>query len=484
MEEDFQLYLLIDDVLKHDYHDPEVFTRRQEHLAQVLLEASAVERETAKDYILMLIATTAIDEVDGNSYVEYIEDIEAGRTPSLPELKNAEYRQSREFIDTLKSSDSHYSTGLTWLGDFLSPRSVTPSYLTPKGHVISLLESIASTARFYRILTALALRPTNHAFAALLKPPCSNQLNSFVSVLEKLLHSRFSRVMKQFAVAKASHDLKTSLLVGVLKGCGQKLVTANIARGFNNLKQLKSGTSRDFSMENSFTPVHFRPYDIFERERLRQSAACSLVFKTKLTVEQLALWRWVLFVREKVFVLKNIAAGLKKIRGIGKRCRKYVAVTLWHSLLPQPSRFTSYINSPDKTMHSEFSSLRSSAYNIYLSRLNKLNLLSVLVMSVRCSVEQIALWKWKLAVTHQKRKLIIRILKLCARAAVTQRAKVALHQWKGSTSKRVRCLPQVVMKATLRWYFIRKTAFAALSKLTEPVLRRANSMWESLVRLN
>jgi hypothetical protein len=484
MEEDLQLYLLIDDVLKHDYVDPEVFARRQEQLSQVLLEASAVERETAKDHILMLIATAAIDEVDGNSYVEYIEDIEAGRTPSFPELKNAEYRQSREFIDTFKSSDSPYSTGLTWLGDFLSPRSVTPSYLTPRGQMISLLESIASTTRFYRILTALALRPTNHAFAALLKPPCTPQLKTFVSVLEKLLLSRYSRALNQIAVAKASNDLKASLLVGVLKSCGQKLATANKARGFNNLKQLKHLTSQDFSMENSFTPVHFRPYDIFERERLRQSAACSLVFKCRLTVEQLALWRWVLFVREKVFVLKNIAAGLRKIRGLGKRCRKYAAVTLWHSLLPQPSRFTSYMNSPDKTMHSELSSLRSSAYNIYLSRLNKLNLLSVLVMSVRCSVEQIALWKWKLTVTHQNRKLIIRILKLCAKAAVKQRAKSALHLWKASTSKRVSCLPQVVMKASLRWYFIRKTAFATLSKLTEPLLRRSNSMWESLVRLN
>jgi hypothetical protein len=491
MAKDFQLYVMIDDVLKNDFPEVDDLGRRQEALDKYLLETSVGGRDTAKDYILMLLGTSVIDEVDGHLYLQFIDNIEAGRCPCSPVLQNIENRQSQLLLDTLKTDESHIS--MNWIHDFLTPQLATSNLaalaLNGKGESdhARLLESISASARFHRLLTVIALRPINQAFAAVVKPPTGPEaVKALTGVIRRRLQATLQGVLGQLQVKGSSNALKASLLVGSLKSLKQRLNTADKAFGLSKLRETSLPRSLDMSV-NDFSFMRSRPNSaIFEREQLRQSACSAMIFLCRLTVEQQALWRWILVAKERTAKLTDFETGDRKIRGIAKRSRKYAALTLWNSLLPQPSRFTSVLHSPVKTPYSELSCSRSSAYKVYLSRLTKLNLLSVLVMSVRCSVEQLALWKWRLAVTHQRRRLMIRILKHCAKAAVRQKAKSALHQWRLFTTKDLSRLPLTLTKSSLRWFFVKRTVFTVLSKLTDshPRLRRCNTMWQSVVRLN
>lgn len=490
MAKDYQLYVMIDDVLKNDFHEVDDLAKRQEALDKYLLETSVGGRDAAKDYILMLIGTSVIDEVDGHLYLQFISNIEAGRCPCSPVLQNIENRQSHLLLDTLKTDESHIS--INWTHDFLTPRLATSNLaalaLNGKGEADHgrLLESISASSRFHRLLTVISLRPINQAFSAIVKPPTGPAaVKDLTGVIRRRLQATLQGVLGQLKLKSNSNALKASLLVGSLKSLKQRLNTADKAFGLSRLKET-SLRSLDVS-GNDFSFMRSRPTSaIYEREQLRQSACSALIFLCRLTVEQQALWRWILIAKERTAKLTDFETGDRKIRVIAKRSRKYAALTLWNSLLPQPSRFTSVTNSPVKTQYSELSSSRSSAYKVYSSRLNKLNLLSVLVMSVRCSVEQLALWKWKLAVTQQRRRLMIRILKHCTKATIRQMAKSALHQWRLFTTKDLSRLPLTLTKSSLRWFFVKRAVFTMFSKLTDshPRLRRCNSMWQSVVRLN
>lgn len=514
MAEEQRMYQLIDEVLKNDYVDAELFAKSQERLAQNLLTCPAVHRNAAKDYILTLMETAAIDDVDGDLYVKYINAIRAGRRPTQPQLKNAQKRLTSWNLETIKNSDSLFSSGLTGLSEFMTQRS-GPSTLAllAKGERTSdptsssLLESIAATTKFQRILTALALRSENSAFAAITKPQKRvNEAHLFIKALQRRQKAIFIAVFKQLKQTNSVLKYKASILVQTLKAIMTKNNIANKAFGFNILARERALYSRDFSVLDTLTPVSFRGMtpihfrapitpvnfkitaDIFEREKRRQQACLAMIFNCKLTVEQLSLWRWVIHVRETRTRLKNIQSGERKIRGIAKRSRKFAALTLWNSLLPLPSRFNSMIVSPDRTLQSEMSTFRSNAYRVYLTRLNKLNILSTFVMTVRCSVEQIALWKWKLAITGQRRRKIIRILKLCAKSAVKLRGQGAFHHWKLMTTKGTKILPPLIKKSILRWYYVKKSAFTMFSMASgheaKPLIFRSSStMWESLIRL-
>lgn len=531
MDEDLKLYLLLDDVLKNDYTDLEVFSRRQESLAKFLSEASTIDRDSAKDYILMLLGTAAVDDVDANLYIEFIDDIESGKRPSPPELKNAENRHSNLFIDTFKSSDSHFSSGMTWINDFLTPRAAgdfltprgTGDFLTPRGagdflspraganlatlmlngkdsaSKHSLLESIAATTKFCKILTVLAQRPANQAFAAVVKPfKPAKELKGLVKMIARRQRTACQGAIAQLKLAESAKRRKVTALADALKTLQLKNTVANKAFGLNKLFRPKVVRGETFSrgeaisrvefsgLDISMTPVPFKiSTDIFLQEKRKQAACKVFVFKCRLSVEQLALWRWVLQVRESQERMKNLEQGLRLIKGLAKRTRKFAALTLWNSLLPHPSRFTSYMHTPDRTLRSDLSNMRSSAYQIYLSRLNKLNILTTFVMSVRCSVEQIGLWKWKIAITLQKRRQIIRILKICAKSAVKSRGIAAIDRWKRMTVKGARVLPRIIAKANLRWFYVKKPLFAIFSMGSgaSPTHRGNGSMWRALVRL-
>lgn len=488
--EEVPLYALIDEVLKDNYTDTDRFTKTLETLTNTLLNATGNARNSARAYILALRGAE-VDELDCWSYIDYIDSIDSGQRPSVPKLKNAESRYLPLNLDAPKNKEVRLKEGLTELTELTTPRSGPTSLASVSfggrdsdSTMKSLLEAIADSAEFNRILTSLALRSESHAFNASVRP--RNQLNP-----AKLLANSLNRHKREVCLA-AFKSLKPHKTAGCLTAmlfaqALERLVSLHMIafKAFGFIALTKVGCHRDlgtYDCSLSASQFNYRYCaDIFAREKRKQAACLKCVFFCKLTVEQLALWRWAIYVRDCKTRVKAILTGVRIAKLVAKKTCMYAAFKLWNSLLPLPSRISSIEESPDsRTAPSEGSTFRSSAYQMYLTRLNKLNILTTLVMSVRCSVEQLSLWKWKVAVTLQRRRQIIRVLKLCAKSVVKHRARSAFYHWKELTVKGAKALPNVVKKAVLRWHYVKKLAFVVISGASshesKPPMKRLGSI--------
>jgi hypothetical protein len=193
----------------------------------------------------------------------------------------------------------------------------------------------------------------------------------------------------------------------------------------------------------------------YHQAQLKLKVVNAFISTCSLKVEQHSLWRWGLAISQIKRRTEAIELALLKL---SRATRGLVLVKAFHVWATTRLRLpkTRHVSSCSGTF-------LGNASLLYQSWLFRVKLGEKLIENSRCSIEQMALWKWSLKTRQAKlaslKATLLQLRRVCRKA----RHRVALQQWRKGVGASPRQLCGVLRQANMRWFYSLKATWTRLS---------------------
>lgn len=286
--------------------------------------------------------------------------------------------------------------------------------------------------------------------STLQKAKAFQKLKPFTKKVPWLQLSAINSPNKSFLDSSSRFTCRERLLVTVLNQVHCRLLQRHFDRIVFNLNPLEES-----AVNQSQLQLAIRTY---RHSQLKRRVIEAFIHKCRLKVEQHAVWRWSLAISDIRRRKETMELALVKLNHANRAMMLEKAMMDWVTTKPRKA-FKSNVHTPRST------TITGGASFLYHSRVFRIKLAERLIENSRCSIEQMALWKWSLASQkakklHQK-TVLLRLKKLL----YNTRRRVLLGQWASPTGYVPRGLRIVLEKANIRHFYMHRGLLAKLRRV-------------------